>query len=240
MLVYDADWHTQAIIFTDSHCENIPVLKRKQLGVVSVEPDKYIAGWKTAEWDAIRVRLSQSEAGVWHEAFTEFFKSRLELRYLKPIKILQDNDKLQGEGFSIVAIQCSLIEFLESTAQGKNYRHWQRDVILGTNEYSSSQTMFVDFLRNRAPFSNTFDSASAQDFYVSVRCGLLHEAQTKNGWRIKANCPAGVVANVKDRIVYRNNFQSALLKYVEAYGADLQVNTDLQQAFIRKFENVCA
>lgn len=200
----------------------------------------FIAGEKTdADWRLLRPRLLQNEVKAWNEAFAEYFEKRLDLRYLHPIKILQEHDTSQGEGFSILAIQCSLIEFLESTAQGKNYRFLPRGQAPGLHEYSSSQEVFVSFLRDRVPFSRTFDDASARHFYASVRCGLLHEARTKNGWRIHANGPAGVVANVKESIVYRNNFHSALLEYIKQFGELLQADALLQQAFIRKFDDLC-
>lgn len=202
--------------------------------------DNFIAGWKTSvDWQVLRTRLLSGAAGAWHEAFTAFFETRLNLRYLHPIKVLQDNGTFQGEGFSILAIQCSLIEFLESTAQGTNYRFLRRGETLAPYEYRSSQDVFVAFLRDRTPFSATFNETSAQDFYVSVRCGLLHEARTKNGWRIWAKGPVGVVANVATRVAYRDNFQDALLKYIKGYGEKLPHEPALQQAFIRKFDNLC-
>jgi hypothetical protein len=110
---------------------------------------------------------------------------------------------------------------------------------LGPYEYSSSQDIFVTFLKSRAPFARTFDDASALDFYVGVRCGLLHEARTRNGWRIWAEGPSEIVANISERIVYRNNFQAALLAYIRAYGQALCSNASLQQGFIRKFDSLC-
>lgn len=203
--------------------------------------DSYIAGWKTpTDWKALRSRLFAGESGAWSEAFTDFFDSRLNLRYLHPIKVLQSNGTFQGEGFSIAAIQCSLIEFLESTAQGTTYRYLRRGETLAPHEYTSSQEVFVAFLINRSPFSATFDAASSQDFYISVRCGLLHEARTKNGWRIWAKGPAGVVSNVAERIMYRDNFQESLLEYIKDYSERLQHDHALQQAFIRKFDSLCA
>jgi len=199
-----------------------------------------IAGWKTpVDWQALRPRLSASNTEAWREAFADFYETRLSLRYLHPIKVLQDNGTFQGEGFAIVAIQCSLIEFLESTEQGKNYRYVQRGGTLGIDEYKSSQDIFVAFLTGRAPFSATFDEATAQDFYIGVRCGLLHEARTKNGWRILAKSPAGAVVSVSERIVYRDNFQEALLAYVKNYSERLLHEPNLQQAFIRKFDRLC-
>lgn len=200
----------------------------------------HIAGWKTsADWQVLWPRLSASDPEAWREAFADFYETRLSLRYLHPIKVLQDNGTFQGEGFAIVAIQCSLIEFLESTEQGKNYRYVRRGETLGPYEYKSSQDIFVAFLTGRAPFSATFDEATAQDFYIGVRCGLLHEARTKNGWRILAKSPAGAVVSVAERIVYRDNFQDALLAYVKNYGERLLHEPNLQLAFIRKFNSLC-
>src|SRR5436309_15778844 len=84
-----------------------------------------ISGWKTrADWQAAKTTLVVGGDPVtWRGVFQDFFRTRLDLRYLIPIKILQDNGTFSGEGFSIAAIQCSLIEFLESTVQGINYRY---------------------------------------------------------------------------------------------------------------------
>lgn len=203
--------------------------------------DDYIAGSKTrADWLELRPRLVPGAADGWKEAFTEYFRRRLELRYLHPIQVLQENGTFSGEGFSIVAIQCTLIEFLESTAQGTNYRYARRGATLGSYEYSSSQDVFTAFLRNRQPFSTIFDAPSAQDFYVGVRCGLLHEARTKNGWRVWAESEDGRAVDVGARIVFRDDFQRGLLAYVQNYGEQLQNDPLLQAALIRKFDHLCA
>lgn len=199
-----------------------------------------IAGIKTsADWEALRPRLLTSSHDAWREAFGDFYEARLNLRYLTPIKVLQVNGTFQGEGFAIVAIQCSLIEFLESSEVGINYRYVRRSEDLGPYEYKSSRSIFVKFLTERAPFSAMFNVATAQDLYTAVRCGLLHEAQTKNGWRIRAKSPNGAVVNVAERILYRDNFQDALLAYVKNYGERLLCEPNLQQAFIRKFDYLC-
>lgn len=203
--------------------------------------DHCIAGWKTpADWQALRGRLLDGAPNVWQVAFSDFFETRLRLRYLHPIKVLQDHGSFQGEGFAIAAIQCSLIEFLESTEQGKNYRYARGGKPPEPYEYNSSKNIFIAFLRDRAPFSATFnEDAAAKDFYFGVRCALLHEARTKNGWRILAKGPIGMVANMADKIVYRDNFQEALLAYIKGYSERLPREPELQQAFIRKFDSLC-
>jgi len=207
---------------------------------MSVPADIVVAGSKTADdWRATKPSLVNGGEKVWKTAFDDYFMERLELRYLAPIKVLQEHGTYRGEGFSIVAIQCSLIEFLESTVEGTTYRWLPSGREPGQYEYSSSKDIFVAFLTKRHPFSRTFDANAALDFYANVRCGLLHEARTKGGWKIWADGPNGTVADVKERIVFRNNFQQALLEYIASYGTGVQSDKALQEAFIRKFDSLC-
>jgi len=77
-----------------------------------------IAGNRTcSDWYAFKDRLQKEPSReLWEQAFREYFRERLKLRYLDPIEILLACDARTGEGFSIVAILCTLIEFLESAA----------------------------------------------------------------------------------------------------------------------------
>lgn len=199
-----------------------------------LEDQHYIAGWKErAAWRAIRARLVLGQPEGWTEAFTDFYKQRLELRYLNPIKVMQEHGTFTGEGFAIAAVQCTLIEFLESTERGLNYVHGKP----GPFEYRKSGPVFVSFLTERLPFKGVFTKVSALDFYQSVRCGLLHEAQTKNGWRIwGGNALQGQLVDVANKIVNRDKFQAALLTYIEDYGVRLPADQELQAALLRKFD----
>jgi hypothetical protein len=204
--------------------------------------DIYIAGSKTIDdWKAIKPTLSPGgDPAAWEMAFAEYFHRRLSARYLDPIKVLQDNGTFQGEGFSIAAIQCSLIEFLESTLQGKSYRLLRGGPPLGPHEYSRSGDMFESFFVNRAPFNTEFNAATAHDFYEGVRCGLLHEARTKNGWVIWAKHGSRIIdATGAQKILYRDDFQKAILAFVEWYKNSLPSSVALQEAFLRKFDSLC-
>lgn len=205
--------------------------------------DFFIAGRKrVSHWRAFEATLTPGRnAALWKKAFKTYFQTRLSYRYLKPITTLQHSGTMAGEGFSIVAIQCSLIEFLESTIQGKSYRHRRNgDPPLGQHEYSLSGGIFESFLVNRPPFNREFTTQRlAHEFYESVRCGVLHEARTKNGWTILAKSKSGHVIEPTLKIVYRDNFQSALLDFVEWYKRELPSRRDLQEAFLRKFNSLC-
>jgi len=200
-----------------------------------------IAGWKTAaDWQVTRSTLVVGgDSGAWQKAFKDYFEERLRLRYLNPIGILKKHGTLQGEGFSILATQCSLIEFLESTVQGLTYRHLRRGETLGAFEYNDSGTLFKHFLCKRHPFASQFTEPLATDFYLSIRCGLLHEARTKNGWKVWAEGPPAKILDGAKRVVYRNNFQVALDEFIAWYDKALLSETELQDAFIRKFDSLC-
>jgi hypothetical protein len=124
--------------------------------------------------------------------------------------------------------------------QGINYRHVTKKK-LGEFEYNESGPLFVTFLSKRQPFAKCFDERLAQDFYKNVRCGLLHEARTKNGWLIRAESPDGNIVDNKEgkRILFRNNFHFALLEFIKCYKGSLALDPDTQKAFLRKFNSLC-
>jgi hypothetical protein len=210
--------------------------------VPAIPGDFIIAGKKRVRhWQAFKGALAVGrDRAPWSRAFRNYFHARLTSRYLKPLDILQKNGTLRGEGFSIVAIQCSLIEYLESTLQGKSYRYRRNgDPPLQQHEYSNSGSMFEAFLTTRTPFNTEFTPQLAHDFYASVRCGVLHEARTKNGWTIRAKSKTGQMVDSSLRIVYRDNFQTGLGKFVRWYKTELPSNVGLQAAFLRKFDSLC-
>jgi hypothetical protein len=202
---------------------------------------KYIAGRKTSEdWKKFRIKLTKEfKNNLWEQAFNEYFLERVKLRYFNPIKELKKNDTFKGEGFLIMAILCTLVEFFETTLRGIKYKSVRNKRDLDQFEYCVSIDIFVNFLSNRIPFSNHFDKDLAFEFYKSIRCGLLHEAQTKNGWTIKARSSNGNLIDKEEKIVFRDNFQEAFKEFINNYHKDLLVDNELQKAFIRKFDFIC-
>ena len=208
-----------------------------------MNPTTKIAGKKTvADWQQLKSKLLvEGEAEPWKEAFEDFFHERLKTRYFVPLQVLENMPDKNGEGFSIVAIQCSLIEFLASTVEGKSYRYWRKgDPPLGKFEYANSGDMFRALLTNHVPFKEMFaDQAAANDFYSNVRCGLLHEARTKGTWRITVSKSAPKAIDTHSKIVYRNMMQDAFCQFTQWYRDQIHHRVELQQAFIRKFDSLC-
>lgn len=199
-----------------------------------------IAGWNTRDdWQkCLRSLEDDNSADAWIKVFEDFFKPRLEMRYLSPIAILQEHGEFSGEGFSIMTILCSLIEFLESTYQGKSYKFLRKGEELGEHEYSSSKLVFISFLTSKPPFSEQFDDDLAREFYENIRCGLLHEATTKNDWRIWAKSNDERIVSNDKKIVFRDNFEAGIRKYIDDYCVQLIQNQELQKAFIRKWSSL--
>lgn len=202
--------------------------------------DHYIAGLKTqADWLEIRAHLNADEySSEWDEIYSQYYFQRLELRYLNPIEILREHDTYQGEGFSIVTILCSLVEFLESTCQGKVYRYVSNQNQLNVNEYMRSKKMFTDFLVKRAPFNCVFSRRLADEFYSDIRCGLLHEASTKNGWRIRAGIYNRKILDHQEKILFRDEFEDGIRTFIDYYSTLLKRDSNIRRNFIVKWDSL--
>jgi hypothetical protein len=106
-------------------------------------------------------------------------------------------------------------------------------------EYSGSKALFADFLATEAPFSVQFDQSLAVDFYVNVRCGLLHEARTKGGWTILAGDVGGRFVDPHGKVVFRNNLQLAITSFTDDLRNKVSSDIAYRQAFVRKMEGLC-
>jgi len=166
--------------------------------------------------------------------------TRIKTRYLDPMDAIEKDPVLQGEGFAIVALPCSLIEFLEACESGLNYQR----AAPTRYEYSDSKALFQHFWRRRVPFNRWMPDDLVLSFYEDVRCAHLHEARTKGGWRIlmSADEANGVIA---ERLaggaiaLYRNTLRHAFKQYFADYGERLARKRGKQCAFIRKFDALC-
>ena len=203
--------------------------------------DLQIAGTRTAKyWTNRKAELESPNccAALWEKTFDEFFMERLASRYLQPIKSIQTNGDSSGEGFAIVTIQCAVIEFLAATKIGKNYRYVHNgDPKLNDFEYDKSKMLFIGFLTKEKPFSGWLaDKKHAEDFYSNVRCGLMHEASTKGGWRISAM--TGQAIDPANKIIHRDDLQTAIQDFIDDYRKLLLADKPVQEAFIRKFDHL--
>lgn len=213
-----------------------------------IHDDTFISAFiNVSEWKKHRVKLIEgiprdtNAKAEWESAFNLLY-TRIKTRFLNPINWILEKRYDVGEGFSVVTLQCILIEFLEAFYQGKIFTTSKtpRDF-----EYNSSKQLFCDFLMGHKPFSDHFTSkANANGFFDNIRCGLLHEAATKQTSRIN-NAPTHdmlVLFEENDSSnmrIYRENFYHAICEYIASYKTELLSNRTLQINFIRKIDDIC-
>ncbi|WP_338720750.1 hypothetical protein [Devosia sp. XK-2] len=192
------------------------------------------AGWPNAK---AALRATDASVDSWRAAYQLFLETRLADRYLKPIRSIRADGSYSGEGFAILTIQCALLEFLASLRLGFNYSH---GASFGVDfKYGDSRKLFVDFLRKCAPFESLgLTKAHAESFYANVRCGLVHEAQTKNGWKVWAYNANKIAIDPINKIVNRDLLADLIDDYLVVYEAELYQSKDLQAAFIRKLDYI--
>jgi|SRR5690554_1138010 len=218
-----------------------------------------IAGKLTIrQWKELDKKLNNEEAICWEYAFS-FFEERIKTRYLKPIEAILNMKDNIGEGFAVVNLQCSLIETIECFVNGWIYDKHQKgkhkwysdnDCAKYSEDNVKSKTIFKSFFENREPFKKMFEENNLEgnDFYRNVRCGLLHETQTKNGWRIKVSNKDNAKSITNDKIIYRENFHRDINNVIENYkstiveGKPFDDNIsvcNLRQNFIIKINHIC-
>lgn len=212
------------------------------------------------EWLRIRqiVKGSAEINDEWKLAFN-LFEKRIKDRYFKPIKYIIEQGEKIGEGFAIVSLQCSLIETFASFRGGKISEE------LAKNYFEEPYTRYSDFYYDNVGihYSNFLTSAnifndifySLQDgnprplratnfaisFYQDVRCALLHDCMTRNGWIIntipekKSDGVMFIERKEGKKYIYRTLFQNALERYLTSYLNELTEETRAGQKMRKKF-----
>lgn len=105
------------------------------------------------------------EAQQDREAIAAFVYQRFHERYIRPFA---SNSKKNG--FIMMASSCLMIEALESFWQG-----WKKS--------PNGALAFCQFFDRNDRFLPL--RGFSQEFYVNVRCGIMHQGETTGGWHIR-------------------------------------------------------
>lgn len=166
-------------------------------------------------------RLSEQKD---RHGITDLIRRRFCERYLNPITSIPAENK---SGFCMVAIGCLMIEALECFHQG-----W------ATSD-RKSQIAFSQFIDREQGFSLLKGHADA--FYKHVRCGILHQAETTGGWRIRRDKDKPLF-EAGTKTLNANAFIDALSKSLEGYCRRLETvpwEDALWNSARAKLEAVC-
>ena len=115
--------------------------------------------------------LENKDSRDWDKAI-KIFKDRMEGRFLNQIDVLNKNPNRKigvFAGFAVMSLDCLFIETLEQFYKGK----------IRTGQ-GMDEKAFFNFFQRSSKFKSFFNTQTkATIFYQQIRCGLLHQAQTK-------------------------------------------------------------
>ncbi|SMY34508.1 hypothetical protein [Photobacterium andalusiense] len=129
-------------------------------------------------------------------------RHRYSERYFEPFK---NNESKHG--FSMMAVSCLVIESLISLKRGWKKTHGSGSVIF--EEFFSTSHHLTDFIGLGA------------DFYKHIRCGILHQAETTGGWRIRRDLSLPIVC-VDTKVIHATKFLNQLEKEFEKFLTELE------------------
>lgn len=196
----------------------------------------------TSTWERIKDRLDPELPDDNWEIAIAGIEGRFRERFEKPADAIQDLDKkdsslyAEGRGFSIVALDCLLLEALHGFEQGKR-----------TKNSKKTGKAFEKLLTSKPQFGDAFKVAHrAETFAESVRNGILHDGETRYGWLVRQGKPDGPVVTGQGEwhVLNRDAFHAALKKCLATYFAKLRAsddpkNVEFRQAFKDRVDVLC-
>ena len=203
-------------------------MSTKRLGnPSSVNP--YISPkYTAADWKALD--LSTESSPDWSKA-VDIYLDRIRGRFLAPIQAIinhTDSEIHEFCGFTVISIDCLLIETMNQFHKGKDRtterHHWEA---------------FRDFFLGSEYFQSEFDTdKKVEVFYDHFRNGILHQAQTKK-LSIIRTCMANMVQVVNPRninqglIIDRTRFHDALVSDINEYAEKIRHPSSQNDIYLR-------
>lgn len=197
------------------------------LNNISISPRYRVSDWKKAK---------ASDPLDWDLA-TKIFYDRINSRFLKPVELISSDRQISEFcGFSILAIDCVLIETL--------YQFYT-----GQDETTGYHAMaFWKFFRQSKHFKPPFTRKQAFTFYSHFRCGILHQAQTKKLSIVRIDRQKMVEPvnqnNISEGLIIdRKKFHAGIVSEIDDYIHKLKSNlpehNELRNNFILKMGYIC-
>lgn len=162
-------------------------------------------------------RYRDLEAADNRAACGRFIVERFHERYFAPAL----NAEVR-HGFTLMAIGCLVIEALECFYQGKEHSRHQ------------SKAMFKSFFTRKTGLE--VFGPETDWFFQDIRCGILHQAETTGGWRVRR---AGKLLDIQARSINAYSFVAHLEKAVASYANKLEADEALWDNFRKKMDAVC-
>jgi hypothetical protein len=194
--------------------------------------------YSSFDWKSVNLNVN-SPLSDWEKAIN-IFQDRINGRFFNQVKLIENQI---FSGFAIMSLDCLLIETLNQFWLGidDTNHHPQYTRPIGRNWMS-----FRDFFHRSSHFSTFFPDDVSKVFYEQVRCGLLHQAETKQGTLINFKKSTMVnkidISDINKGIeVNRKLFHAALIQEFEDYCKKLLNSSEsaIRQNFINKMNLIC-
>lgn len=181
-------------------------------------------------WNWSKTRVLECLDNAQKDELIRFLRERYKERFFDPLRCLRKaTGSRQGYGFAIMSLCCLLVETIECFRQGLPSSHDRelRDLerlqvnnkapagyrLQGPFNQINSRRVFEDFFERRE-HQRYFPRVDGDEFYKHIRCGLLHQAQTTNGWRI---IRTGKFWDGSAKTINRDEFATRLEECFENY-----------------------
>jgi len=130
-----------------------------------------------------------------------------------------------------MAICCLLID---------TFKQFQAGILTSepNKTVANSQSNYVNFLKKN--LGDIFNQRSAEIFYKSIRCGILHSAQTKNNAILSMD--NSFIVKYENKVLYVSveRFIQALYHYYILYKEQLYDKNEIEirTCFLEKMNNI--
>lgn len=114
-----------------------------------------------------------------------------------------ERDPKTKNGFASMALACLLIETIKYFRTGKPTKRGEEAKAIN------------DFFKSE----NTLEELSGTTFYKDIRCGILHQGEVRNGWKIRRD---GDLFNSQTKTINATKFIQAVAGSVKNYCRDLR------------------
>lgn len=181
------------------------------------------------------------------KSLSQFIYNRLYGRYIKPFAYNNSEyiSKFKN-GFTIMANCCLLIETYASLRE-KAFRDTNHKSERCFGWFFLKENKFSAFSKGGLSINDYIDTTKKiitvgvpKDFYVNVRCGILHNAETRNGWKVKRE---GVLCDEKTKTVNAVRFMNELESVISNYRNQLDnsdINDEVWINCINRIEDIIA
>lgn len=168
------------------------------------------------------------------EELADFFFDRFYIRYLKPFDFEnKEYIKSYKNGFTLMSSCCLLIETFVSFTNPK-FKETKRKSERCFGFFFLKHTEFNIFseggleLNEYVNSENLKNKGRSNDFYKNVRCGILHNGETKNNWKILRS---GELFDKTNKSINATKFMNNLVIVIKQFQKEL-LNSDFNNSEI--------